>query len=84
MRRVLLIAAFALTGSSALAAPVCSDSANPLQCRLNQVLNLLDVAAVVLGLVLAVALVFAVRVYRRNRRADPSLHRSERKPKGTR
>lgn len=84
MRRTILIPAFALADASALATPVCSDSANPLQCRLNQVLNLLDVAAVVLGLILVAALVFAVRIYRRNRRSDPSLHRAERKPKGSR
>lgn len=59
-----------------LAAPAdCSLSSDPTACRLDQFLNWLHFAAVVLGLLLVVVIVIAVRIVQRNRQSSDSLSR---------
>jgi hypothetical protein len=66
--RPLALAALLTLGAAAQAStPDCDATGKTLDCRLNQVLHLLDATAVILVLVLIVALLVALQVYRRNR-----------------
>ena len=57
----------------------CSETSDPLACRLGQYLSLLHFAAAALGLLLLVVIVVAIRVTRRKRDSDDPLFRKERR-----
>ena len=71
IRGTLAASLFATFSASARAADApCSSSDQTLSCRLQGLLSLLSIAAVVLGTLLALALLAAVWYYRRNRNKD--------------
>ncbi|MES2391982.1 MAG: hypothetical protein V4555_10100 [Acidobacteriota bacterium] len=73
LQSIALSALLALTSAARAATPDCDASGNRLECRLDQVLHLLNVTAVLLVIVLVPTLIFLVHIYRRNRnnRKDP-------------
>lgn len=82
MRRALaILASFALLAPRALLAapPDCSDTTDPLGCRLGEFLSWLHFAAVILALALLAVIVIAVRVVRRNRTSADPLSRKDRR-----
>jgi hypothetical protein len=58
--------------ASTLLAPACDKAGDSFKCRLVGILNFLDAAAIVLGFVLLLVIVLAVRMYRKNRSAEKS------------
>ena len=60
----------AFTASARAADAPCSSSDQTLTCRLQGLLSLLSVAAIVLGTLFVLALLAAVWYYRRNRNKD--------------
>ena len=53
--------------STFMLAPDCSTSGDPLKCYLSGILNFLDVAAVILGILLIGVIVMVVRIYRKTK-----------------
>ena len=74
-RRASLLFAIALAASATrymhastyLFAPDCSTSGKPLKCYLSGILNFLDVAAAILGILLIGVIVVVVRIYRKTK-----------------
>ena len=53
--------------STFMLAPDCSASGDPLKCYLSGILNFLDIAAVILGILLIGVIVVVVRIYRKTK-----------------
>jgi hypothetical protein len=53
--------------STFMLAPDCSTSGDTLKCYLSGILNFLDVAAVILGILLIGVIVVVVRIYRKTK-----------------
>ena len=71
---LLLLAGLASTAAHASirsTPPDCSASGDSLKCHLLQILSALYVLAGILGFVLAIVLVVAVRIYLKNKRNRP-------------
>jgi membrane protein DedA with SNARE-associated domain len=77
--RFLLPSASASLASFAFLVSDCSTNGDPLGCRLDSILHVLYIAAVILGLVLLVVAILAYRTYRQNKAEAAANTRPEKK-----